>query len=73
MTTLREAAQQALEAKRASVSTSANVAIWGCIICSNLWFASGVTSGNFKLLIAAAWLAFAGLILWIERRTKENT
>lgn len=50
------------------MNQSANVAIWGCIVCSNVWSAS--QGGPIKYVLGAVWVAFAVVILCVERRQR---
>lgn len=58
-----------LAAKRGELRAGENIAIWGCIVCSNVWSASD--GGPLKFLLGAIWIMFAGLILWIERDARK--
>lgn len=58
-----------LAAKSGELRAGANIAIWGCVVCSNVLSASD--GGPMKRLLGATWLVFAGLILWIERDARE--
>lgn len=58
-----------LAAKHGELRAGANIAIWGCIVCSNVWSASD--GGPMKFLMSAVWLVFAALILWIERDARK--
>ena len=58
-----------LAAKRGELPAGANIAVWGCIVCGNVWSASD--GGPLKFLLGAIWIIFAGLILWIERDARK--
>lgn len=58
-----------LAARRGELRARANIAIWGCIVCSNVWSAS--EGGPMKFLLGAVWLVFAAMILWIERDVRK--
>jgi hypothetical protein len=58
-----------MPAGRCERGVNANIAIWGCIVCSSIWSASN--SGPVKFLMSTIWLVFAGLILWIERDARK--
>lgn len=58
-----------LAAKRGELRAGANIAVWGCIVCSNVWSASD--GGPLKFLLSAIWIMLAGLILWIERDARK--
>lgn len=49
------------------MTDKATIAVWGCTLCSNVWAASADGSSPVPYALSAVWLAFAGLIVWVER------
>lgn len=54
------------------MSVKPTIAIWGGIVCSNVWAASINPPAVLALTLAVGWLAFAGLIVWIEARAAQQ-
>ncbi len=53
-----------LAGNRRGLRSGATVTVWGCIVCSNVWMVNA--DRPLEFVIAAVWLAFAALVLWIE-------
>ena len=58
-----------LAEKRREYRTESSVAIWGCLICNNIWIASD--GGPVKFLIGSVWLVFAGVLIWLDRSERK--
>jgi len=52
------------------MTTNENVALWGCIVCSQVAIQGGWLIYD---VFAALWLTFAGLIIWGARRNRKES